>query len=126
MVPSIVHTLISILSRFGSQFYKYHLLYCKRVGRQSIRHPLNSDISCVVCPVSCFVCTMSCVECHVLCVLCHVLCVQCQVLCVPCHVFCDMCLLCPDFLYTHCTVIPSYRTLCVRRSHTVRTIHCRC
>ena len=25
MVPSIVHTLISILSRFGSQFHKYHL-----------------------------------------------------------------------------------------------------
>ena len=44
MVPSIVHTLISILPRFGSQFYKYNLLYCKRVGRQSIRHPLNSDI----------------------------------------------------------------------------------
>ena len=44
MVPSIVHTSISILSRFGSQFYRYHFLYCKRVGRQSIRHPLNSDI----------------------------------------------------------------------------------
>ena len=44
MVPSNVHTLIFILSRFGSQFYKYHFLYCKRVGRQSIRHPLNSNI----------------------------------------------------------------------------------
>ena len=45
MVPSIFHTLILILSMFSSQFHKYHLLYCKRVGRQSIRHPLNSDIS---------------------------------------------------------------------------------
>ena len=45
MVPPIVHTLFSILSRFGSQFHKYHFLCCKRVGRQSIRHPLNSDIS---------------------------------------------------------------------------------
>ena len=44
MAPSLVHTLISILFRFGSKFHKYHLLYCKRVGRQSIRHPLNSDI----------------------------------------------------------------------------------
>ena len=44
MVPSIVHTLISILSRFGSQFYKYNFLYWQRVGRQSIRHPLNSDL----------------------------------------------------------------------------------
>ena len=40
MIPSIVHTLISILSRFGSQFHNYHLLYCRRVGRQSIRHTL--------------------------------------------------------------------------------------
>ena len=41
---SIVNTLILILSSFGSQFHNYHLLCCKRVGRQSIRHPLNSDI----------------------------------------------------------------------------------
>ena len=36
---------LSILSRLGSQFHKYHLLYCKRVGRQSNRHPLNSDLT---------------------------------------------------------------------------------
>ena len=36
---------MSILFRFGSHFHKYNLLYCKRVGRQSIRHPLNSDLS---------------------------------------------------------------------------------
>ena len=45
MVPSMIHTSISILSRFGSQFHKYNFLSCKRVGRQSIRHPLNSGIS---------------------------------------------------------------------------------
>ena len=56
MVPSIVHTLISILSRFGSQFHKYHFLYCKRVGRQSIGHPLNSNLSVLLCKSSPILC----------------------------------------------------------------------